>query len=185
MPILTSVAAALACAGVPGSMLAFRRLKTRREERAVKDALLPYLDRLILQAETREPPFESLGIHGSPDVDGVVRTHACFIHFLDLTHVHVSRRRPFLRKSGPWQYALDFKHPALEDGRFPGYGRVCLSPWFVERMEKLFRLLEAYPPEDLAAARRERAFDEEMAGWDDAFEEVEALTSESDEEEGA
>lgn len=185
MPILTSVAAALASAGIPGSMLAYRRYKGWSEGRAVKDALLPYLDRLIEQAEKRDPPFDSLSHHGSPDDEGVVRSRSCFVYFEDCTHVHVSMRRPYFMKSGAWLYAIDFKHPALTDDRLPGYGRACRSPWFVERMEKLFRLLDAYPPEDLASARRDREHEAQMAEWDAFDKETEEWLAACEEKEDA
>ena len=167
MPLLTSVAAAaFGFSVVPGSMLAYLRYKGWSEGRAVKDVLLPLLDRIIAQAEKRDPPFESLGRLGLRDDDGVVRRRSCFIYFEDYTHLHVSMRRPYFMKSGAWIYAIDFKHPALVDDRLPGYGRACRSPWFVERMEKLFRLLDAYPPEVLLRARRDRELVVEMVDWD-------------------
>lgn len=178
MPILTSVAVALVSAGVPGSMLAYRRYKGWSDGRAVKDALLPYLDRLIAQAEKRDPPFESLSYHGSPEEDGAVRSRSYFIHFEDRPHLHVSMRRPYFLKSGAWIYAVDFKHPALIDDRLPSLGGVCRSPWFVERMEKLFRLLDAYPPEDLLRARREREYEALEAEWDQLDKEADEILAE-------
>lgn len=185
MPMLASLVAAFLSAGVPGSVFAYRRLKTRREERAVRVDLASYLDRLIQQAETRDPPFEDLSLHRSSDEDGVVRSRAYFIYFADFTHVHLSGSRPFLFRNWPTRYAIDFKRPALQDDRFPGYGRTCRSAWFVERMEKLLGLLDAYPREELAKVKRERAYQARQAEWDAFDKEVDEMLDAYEEKEEA
>ncbi len=127
-----------------------RWITIRLAEADLQKPLGEALDRLIKQVKYHEvTPLQDLrvvhmGAHPGVDDPNDTSTHyeiypSCS-HYFVIAHIGVGEKR--------W-YRVDRWREDLSTPSFPPWSGKCRSPWFVERMQTLCALLDAYPREKL------------------------------------
>ena len=130
------------------------RIQAKRLERALREPLSQFLDKMLARARQEGEPYYDLIVETAIDAEGriVKRTNIVYLTSSHYVCVEWEWRGRTLR------YALTGRlPPALM--AFPRFDRICRSFWFEGRMRLLDAYLASYPRERLTHEAEWRAIE--------------------------